>query len=64
MGVVQSELEKLLARQAGVGVAKKLGVRSRMNLQRFTAGEVSMTMAYALGMLATPGTGVAGPGEG
>jgi hypothetical protein len=29
MGVVQSELEKLLAGQAGVGVAKKLGV-SRM----------------------------------
>jgi len=44
MGVVQSELEKLLAGQAGVGVAKKLGV-SRMDLQRFIAGEVSMSMA-------------------
>lgn len=50
MGVVQSELEKLLAGQASVGVAKKLGV-SRMDLQRFIAGEVSMSMAYALGML-------------
>jgi hypothetical protein len=50
MGVAQSELEKLLAGQASVGVAKKLGV-SRMDLQRFMGGEVSMTMAYALGML-------------
>jgi spermidine/putrescine-binding protein len=50
MGVVQSELEKLLAGQAGVGVAKKLGV-SRMDLQRFISGEVSMSMAYALRML-------------
>ncbi len=31
MGGVQSELEKLLAGQAGVGIAKKLGV-SRMDL--------------------------------
>ena len=50
MGVAQSELEKLLAGRASVGVAKKLGV-SRMDLQRFIGGEVSMTMAYALGML-------------
>ena len=50
MGVVQSELEKLLAGQAGVGIAKKLGV-SRMDLQRFIAGEVSTSMAYALRML-------------
>jgi plasmid maintenance system antidote protein VapI len=34
MGVAQSELEKLLAGQASVGIAKKLGV-SRMDLQRF-----------------------------
>jgi hypothetical protein len=45
---LQSELEKLLAGQAGVGIAKKLGV-SRMNLQRLIAGKVSM--AYALGRL-------------
>ena len=50
MGVAQSELAKLLAGQAGVGVAKKLGV-SRMDLQRFISGEVSMSMAYTLGML-------------
>jgi plasmid maintenance system antidote protein VapI len=50
MGVAQSELEKLLAGQASVGIAKKLGV-SRMDLQRFIGGEVSMTMAYVLGML-------------
>ena len=50
MGVVQSELEKLLAGQAGVGVAKKLRV-SRMDLQRFISGAMSMSMAYALGML-------------
>jgi len=50
MGVVQSELKKLLAGQASVGIAKKLGV-TRMDLQRFMAGEVSMSMAYALGML-------------
>ena len=50
MGVAQSELEKLLAGRASVGIAKKLGV-SRMDLQRFIEGEVSMTMAYALGML-------------
>ncbi len=50
MGVVQPELEKLLAGQASVGVAKKLGV-SRMDLQRFITGEVSMSMAYTLGML-------------
>ena len=50
MGVAQSELEKLLAGRASVGIAKKLGV-SRMDLQRFIGGEVSMTMAYALGML-------------
>ena len=48
MGVAQSELEKLLAGRASVGIAKKLGV-SRMDLQRFIEGEVSMTMAYALG---------------
>lgn len=45
---LQSELEKLLAGQASVGIAKKLGV-SRMDLQRFIAGEVSM--AYAPGRL-------------
>ena len=50
MGVAQSELEKLLAGRASVGIAKKLGV-SRMDLQRFIGGEVSMSMAYALGML-------------
>jgi hypothetical protein len=50
MGVKQSELEKLLAGRASVGIAKKLGV-SKMDLQRFIAGEVSMTMAYTLGML-------------
>jgi plasmid maintenance system antidote protein VapI len=50
MGVAQTELEKLLAGRASVGIAKKLGV-SRMDLQRFIGGEVSMTMAYALGML-------------
>jgi plasmid maintenance system antidote protein VapI len=50
MGVAQSELEKLLAGRASVGLVKKLGV-SRMDLQRFIGGEVSMTMAYALGML-------------
>ena len=44
--MAQSEL----AGQAGVGAAKKLGV-SRMDLQRFIAGEVSMSMAYTLGML-------------
>jgi len=50
MGIAQSELEKLLAGQARGGIAKKLGV-SRMDLQRSIEGEVSMTMAYALGML-------------
>jgi len=50
MGVAPSELAKLLAGWASVGIAKKLGV-SRMDLQRFIEGEVSMTMAYALGML-------------
>jgi hypothetical protein len=49
MGLEQSELEKLLAGRAGVGLAKKLGV-SRMDLQRFISGEVSLSMAYALGM--------------
>src|SRR4051794_39538539 len=49
MRVAQSELEKLLAEQASVGIAKKLGVR-RMDLQRFISGEVSLSMAYALGM--------------
>ncbi len=47
---LQSELEKLLAGQAGVGIAKKLGV-SRMNLQRLIAGKVTMSMAHALGRL-------------
>ena len=50
MGVAQSELEKLLAGRASVGIAKKLGV-SRMDLQRFISGEMSMSMAYALGIL-------------
>lgn len=50
MGVVQSELENLLAGYASLGIAKKLGV-TRMDLQRFIAGEVSMSMAFALGML-------------
>jgi hypothetical protein len=49
MGLSQSELEKLLAGRAGVGLAKKLGV-TRMDLQRFISGEVSLSMAYALGM--------------
>jgi hypothetical protein len=49
MGLAQSELEKLLAGRAGVGLAKKLGV-TRMDLQRFISGEVSLSMAYALGM--------------
>jgi hypothetical protein len=50
MGVAESELEKLLAGQAGAGIAKRLGV-SRMDLQRFIAGDVSMSMAYAIGWL-------------
>ncbi len=50
MGVAQSDLEKLLAGRASIGIAKKLGV-SKMELQRFIGGEVSITMAYALGML-------------
>ena len=50
MGVEQSDLEKLLAGQASVGIARKLGV-IRMDLQRFIAGDVSMSMALALGML-------------
>ena len=50
MGVAQSESEKLFAGRASVGIAKKLAV-SRMDLQRFIGGEVSMSMAYALGML-------------
>jgi hypothetical protein len=50
MGVAQFELEKLLAGQTSVGIAKKLGV-SRMDVQRFIGGEASMSMAYALGML-------------
>ena len=49
IGLAQSELEKLLAGRAGVGLAKKLGV-IRMDLQRFISGEVSLSMAYALGM--------------
>jgi hypothetical protein len=49
VGLTQSELEKLLAGRAGVGLAKKLGV-SRMDLQRFISGDVSLSMAYALGM--------------
>jgi hypothetical protein len=47
---VQSELEKPLAGQAGLGIAKKLGVRG-MALQRFIGGEVSMSIAYSHGML-------------
>ena len=49
IGLAQSELEKLLAGRAGVGIAKKLGV-TRMDLQRFISGEVSLSMAYALGL--------------
>jgi plasmid maintenance system antidote protein VapI len=49
MGLAQSELERLLAGRASVGLAKKLGV-IRMDLQRFISGEVSLSMAYALGM--------------
>lgn len=49
IGLAQSELEKLLAGRAGVGLARKLGV-IRMDLQRFISGEVSLSMAYALGM--------------
>src|SRR5918997_1922939 len=50
IGVVQSELEKPLAGQASLGIAKKLGVRG-MALQRFIGGEVSMSKAYAHRML-------------
>ena len=50
MGVEQSELDKLLTGQAGAGKAQKLGL-SRMDLQRFIGGDVSKSMAYALGML-------------
>jgi hypothetical protein len=50
MGVEQADLEKLLAGQASVGIARKLGV-IRMDLQRFIGGEVSMSMALTLGML-------------
>ena len=50
IGIVQSELEKLLADQASLGVAKKLGVRA-MAVQRFIGGEVSVSKAYAHGML-------------
>jgi hypothetical protein len=49
MELAQSELEKLLTGGAGIGYAKKLGV-TRMDLQRFISGEVSLSMAYALGM--------------
>ncbi len=49
IGLAESELEKLLAGRAGVGIAKKLGV-TRMDLQRFISGEVSLSMAYTLGL--------------
>jgi hypothetical protein len=50
MGVPENELEQLLKGQASSIIAKKVGV-SRMDLQRSIAGDVSMSMALAIGML-------------
>ena len=50
MGVPEDELGQLLKGQASSIIAKKVGV-SRMDLQRFIAGDVSMSMALAIGML-------------
>lgn len=47
-GVPENELEQLLKGQASSIIAKKVGV-SRMDLQRFIAGDVSI--ALAIGML-------------
>jgi hypothetical protein len=48
MGVLQSQLEDLLAGDVRIEIASKSGVL-RSNVQRFIDGDVSLGMAAALG---------------
>ena len=53
MGVMLSQLERLLAGQASLGVAQRLGVM-QSDVQRFIDGEVSLGMARAIGSMMSP----------
>ena len=48
MGVMQSQLEDLLAGKVSIGVASRLGVM-QFDVQRFIDGYVSLGMASTLG---------------